>query len=293
MARALAGAVAPERLTVIVNVGDDDSVYGVQVAADLDTVVYTLAGIEGPQGWGLADDTFHVMAELEKRGLDTSFRLGDRDLATCLHRTDQLRSGAPLSKVTSEICHMLDLDVDVLPATDDMVRTRVKVGSGEWIPFQEYFVRRHHREKVIELEYSGAKSSTPAPGVLAAIHAADLVVVAPSNPPLSIWPILAIPGIRAAVAASATVVAISPLFGGRALKGPAQQVMASLGLPAGTAGILAAYDGLLDTLVVDTADADDESLSTTTTRVISGDTLLVDPTAGRRFAAWLVDTMTR
>lgn len=291
MARALAGAVAPKRLTVIVNVGDDDFVHGVHVAADLDTVVYTLAGVEGPQGWGRADDTFRVMAELEQRGLDTSFRLGDRDLATCLYRTEQLGKGVPLSEITTDICRMFDLEVLVIPSTDDSVRTRVKVESGEWIAFQEYFVRRQHRETVVGLDYENAASSGPAPGVLAAIEAADLVVIAPSNPPLSLWPILAIPGIRGAVASSDRVVAISPFFGGKALKGPAQRVMASLGLPDGTAGVLSAYEGLIDTLVVATADAADECLSTSSTRVISGDTLLVDPAAGSRFAAWLVDTM--
>jgi LPPG:FO 2-phospho-L-lactate transferase len=291
MARAVAGVVPPERLTVIVNVGDDDFVYGVHVAADLDTVVYTLAGIEGPQGWGLTDDTFQVMAELVRRGLDTSFRLGDRDLATCLYRTEQLRNGTPLSEVTTSICRMLDLGTAILPATDDVLQTRVKVDSGEWLPFQEYFVRRSHRETVVELDYSNAAASTPAPGVLEAIQSSDLVIIAPSNPPLSIWPILAIPGIKAAVAASPRVAAISPLFGGKALKGPAHQVMASLGLPSGTAGILAAYDGLIDTLVVDSADSGDESLSTIATRIVSSNTMLVDPEAGRRFVEWLIDTM--
>ncbi len=291
MARALAATVAPKRLTVIVNVGDDDFVHGVHVAADLDTVVYTMAGIEGPQGWGLADDTFRVMAELEQRGLDTSFRLGDRDLATCLYRSEQLAKGVPLSEITAEICRMLDLQVRVVPCTDDSVRTQVKVESGEWIAFQEYFVRRRHSETVIELDYQNAAASRAAPGVLEAIAAADLVVIAPSNPPLSIWPILAVPGIRSAIADSDRVVAVSPFFAGKALKGPAQRVMASLGLPDGTAGVLRAYEGLIDTLVVATADAQDESMSTAATQVISGDTLLVDPAAGRRFAAWLVDTM--
>ena len=208
MARAVAGVVPPERLTVVVNVGDDDFVYGVHVAADLDTVVYTLAGIEGPQGWGLAGDTFHVMAELEHRGLETSFRLGDRDLATCLHRTEQLRSGTSLSEVTADMCRRLGIAVAIRPATDDVVRTRVKVESGEWLPFQEYFVRRRHRETVTGLDYAGAAASTPAAGVLEAIHGADLVIIAPSNPPLSIWPILEIPGIRTAVAGSTRVAAI-------------------------------------------------------------------------------------
>jgi LPPG:FO 2-phospho-L-lactate transferase len=291
MTRALAGAVAPKHLTVIVNVGDDDFVYGVHVAADLDTVAYTLAGIEGPHGWGLADDTFHVMTELGQRGLDASFKLGDRDLATCLHRTQQLRHGTPLSKITTDICQMLGIHVRVLPASDEPVPTRIKVDSGEWLPFQEYFVRRQHREPVAALDYSNAASSAPAPGVISAIETAELVVIAPSNPPLSIWPILAIPGIRTAVESAQRVAAVSPFFGGKALKGPAEQVMAALGLPPGTAGILEAYEGLIDTLVVDTADAADERLSTTATKVVSSDTLLTGPAQGRRFAEWLIDTM--
>ncbi len=293
MARALAGVVPPERLTVIVNVGDDDFVYGVHVAADLDTVLYTLAGVEGPHGWGLAADTFHVMGEMQRRGMDTSFRLGDQDLATCLYRTEQLRNGRTLSDITAGVCGMLDVAVRVIPATDGVARTRVKVASGEWLSFQDYFVRRAHSEEVAELDYSEAESTTPAPGVAEAIRSADVVIVAPSNPPLSIWPILAIPGIRTAAAAAARVAAVSPLFGGEALKGPAQQVMAAMGLPDGTAGILAAYEGLIDTLVVDRADRADEILSTATTRILSADTMLVEPAAGRHFAAWLIDTMMR
>ncbi len=291
MARALAGAVAPEQLTVIVNVGDDDFIYGLHVAPDLDTVMYTLAGIEGPQGWGIAADTFQVMEELTRRGEDTSFRLGDKDMATCLYRTARLRGGAPLSAITSELTATLDVGSQLLPATDDPLRTRVRLSSGSWISFQDYFVRRGHRDEVAGLDYHGAASSQPAPGVIAAIDAADLIVIAPSNPPLSVWPILAVPGVRQAVRGAAMVAAVSPLFGGAALKGPAREVMASLGLGEGTAGVLAAYEGLLSTLIVDEGDAADESLSTSATRVLSYPTRIADPVAGRRFAGWLVDTM--
>jgi len=162
-----------------------------------------------------------------------------------------------------------------------------------WLPFQEYFVTRRHRDDVTALDYRGATAASPAPGVLEAIKGADLVVIAPSNPPLSIWPILEIPGIRDAVVNAEAVVAVSPLFGGKALKGPADRVLASLGLPPGTAGILASYQGLLSTLIVDAADAADEELGTRPTTVIATDTRIADAASGRRFATWLLDTMVR
>jgi LPPG:FO 2-phospho-L-lactate transferase len=288
MARALAGVLAPDRLTVVVNVGDDDTMYGAYVSADLDTVSYTLAGIQGPHGWGMEGDTFHVMDEMSRRGIDTSFRLGDRDLATCLYRTASLEAGRPLSEVTAAITQGLGVATRVMPATDDRLRTRVRIADGTWLAFQEYFVLRRNQDTVTELEYAGAEASTPAPGVLDAIARADLVVIAPSNPPLSIWPILAVPGIMAAVAGKERVVAVSPLFGGKALKGPADRVMASLGLAAGTAGILEAYDGLLSKLVVDRTDAADTTLSRTGTEVLAADTRITEPEAGYRFARWLL-----
>ena len=291
MARALAGAVAPGRLTVVGNVGDDDSIYGVHVAADLDTLTYTLAGIEGPHGWGIAGDTFSVMDELGRRGFDVSFRLGDRDLATCLARTGALGRGRSLSQATDEIRRTLGVTAIVVPATDDPLRTVVQIGDGSWISFQDYFVRRQFRDDVMALDFVGAPASSPAPGVLAAITAADIVVIAPSNPPLSIWPILAVPGIRRAVADAAKVVAVSPLFSGRPLKGPADRVLRSLGLAPGNAGVLEAYSGLLTSLVVDISDKDDEKLSTDETEVVAADTRLVEPEQGRRFATWLLDTM--
>jgi LPPG:FO 2-phospho-L-lactate transferase len=287
----LSSVLAPERLTLIVNVGDDDFVYGVHVAADLDTVTYTLAGIEGPHGWGIADDTFQVMDEMAIRGVDASFRLGDRDLATCLYRTDLLNKGVPLTTITTQLAGSIGVGCHILPASNDPVRTMVGLVDGSWLTFQDYFVRRRHRDPVAKLDFVGAANSRPAPGVLEAIASADLLVVAPSNPPLSIWPILEIPGIRNAVRDAEKVVAVSPLFGGKALKGPAEQVIASLGLPPGTPGVLAAYDGLLAVLVVDQADATDEGLSTPSTRIVAHDTRLAEPAQGRAFASWLIDTM--
>jgi LPPG:FO 2-phospho-L-lactate transferase len=267
--------------------------YGAHVAADLDTVTYTLARIEGPNGWGIASDTFRVMDEMTRRGIDTSFRLGDRDLATCLQRTAALRAGETLTEITRTIADSLAVKAHILPATDGPLRTGVRIADGSWLSFQEYFVIRGNQDEVTAVDYRGATDTTPAPGVIEAIDTADLVVIAPSNPPLSIWPILAVPGIRDAVTAAAPVVAVSPLFGGKALKGPADRVLASLGMPAGTAGILEAYAGLISTLVVDSADTSDVALSTDAVRLVAADTRMTNSDQGGIFGAWLLDTMTR
>jgi LPPG:FO 2-phospho-L-lactate transferase len=288
MARGLARVLGADELTVIVNVGDDDVIHGVHVSADLDTVVYTLADIEGPHGWGVADDTFTTMDRLAELGEDTTFRLGDRDLATCLARSTALGRDEPLSEITTRIRTSLGVMHTVLPVTDDRLRTRLFTVDGDWLAFQEYFVIRRHRDEIIKLEYEGAATATPAPGVLDAIAGADTVIIAPSNPPLSIHPILAVPGVRDAVAAADHVAAVSPLFGGRALKGPADRIMASLGLPPGTAGVLTAYDGLIDTLVIDDEDTADVAL-TADVAIVTTDTRIADPEAAARFATWLLD----
>lgn len=242
-------------LTVVVNVGDDEMVHGLHVSPDLDTVVYTLAGLEGPEGWGRAGETFRFNDELARFGLDTTFRLGDLDLAVNVFRSMRLREGLPLSTVTAEVRAAFDVDAAVLPATDDQLRTVVEVGGGERLSFQDYFVARRASDTVKALSFEGAEDAKPAPGVLDAIAAAEKVVVGPSNPPLSIWPILAIPGIREAISSHPKVVAVSPLIGGKALKGPADRVMASMGLAPGNSGVVEAYDGLLHGLVVDESDA--------------------------------------
>jgi LPPG:FO 2-phospho-L-lactate transferase len=282
MARGLAAVLPPDDLTVVVNVGDDDRIHGVHVAADLDTVLYTLAGIEGPHGWGIAGDTFEAMEALDRLGHDTTFRLGDRDLATCLTRTMALDAGTPLGAATADIARALGVEHTVLPVTDGPVRTRIRTTDGEWLDFQEYFVIRRHRDEVAEVDYEGADAAKPAPGVIAAIEGAEQVIIAPSNPPLSIWPILAVPGVRGAVAAASRVIAVSPLFGGKALKGPADRVMASLGLPPGNEGVAAAYEGLLTDLVIDRSDAADEIEGV---KVHAMDTRIADPDAATAFAA--------
>lgn len=289
MARGLASVVRPADLTVVVNVGDDDVIHGVHVSADLDTVTYTLAGMEGPHGWGVADDTFTVMDALDELGEDATFRIGDTDLATCLLRTAALRRGESLSSITRRLCDARGVGPRVLPATDDRLRTKLRNTDGVWLDFQDYFVIRRSRDEITEVRYEGAADASPGPGVLDALVGADLIVIAPSNPPLSIDPILAIPGIRGAVEDATRVIAVSPLFNGKALKGPADRVMASLGLPRGNAGVLATYKGLLTDLVVDDGDAADVETLAGEVAIHATDTRIRAPEAAARFAEWLLE----
>ena len=250
-------AVARLDLSVVVNVGDDLPTHGLYVTPDLDTMVYTLAGIEGPQGWGRADDSFVANTELARFGVDNRFQLGDLDLALKIYRTDRLAAGDTLTQVTDTVRSGFALEATILPASNNPIRTMVTTTDGARLTFQEYFVERGHRDHVQRLEFEGASGATPAPGVIEAIDEAGIVVIGPSNPPLSIWPILAVAAIEDAVRRHPNVVAISPLIGGKTLKGPADSVMADLGLGAGTRAVVNAYRGLIDTLVVDNTDRAD------------------------------------
>lgn len=281
MARGLA-AVEEVDLTVIVNVGDDAETHGLAISPDIDTVVYTLADQQGQLGWGRRDDTFHFNEELARFGVDNTFKLGDRDLALKVYRTVELKRSVPLSKVTESIVESFGLTSAVIPATDDLLKTIVRVEDG-WISFQEYFVARRYRDEVFELRFEGAEDATPAPGVLESIASADIVVIAPSNPPLSIWPILAVPGIHKAVMDHPRVTAVSPLIGGKTVKGPADRVLTSLGLPSGNLGIDHAYDGLIDTLVIDRADEGANNGRDNLT-IVTTETLMTDVEAARRLA---------
>jgi LPPG:FO 2-phospho-L-lactate transferase len=248
-------ALAGVELTVIVNVGDDDEVYGLSISPDLDTVVYTMAGVEGPHGWGRSSDSTTVMEELSRFGVDTSFLLSDRDLALNLYRTNRRAGGAPLSQITAEIAASFGLRSSVIPVTDDTMRTQVRLAAdGRWLDFQTYFVLRRHADRIDDIRFVGADRAVPAPGVLDAIGAADRLVIGPSNPVLSIWPILAVTGIEQAIRAHGRVVAVSPLIGGRAVKGPAADVMDALGYETGPRGVVAAYRGLVTDLVVEPGD---------------------------------------
>jgi LPPG:FO 2-phospho-L-lactate transferase len=287
LARGL-GALEGVDLTVIVNVGDDDEIYGLSVSPDLDTVTYTLAGIEGPHGWGLADDSHAVMNHLEDFGVDTKFRIGDGDLSTNLYRTIRLRDGAALSEVTVEIAAVLDIRATILPATNDKLRTEVLTVDGEWRSFQDYFVTREHKDDVEDIRFSGSSTARPAAGVAEAIEAADAVIIGPSNPPLSIWPILAVDDLAGLVASASRVVAVSPLFGGRALKGPADRILASLGYEAGNEGVVGAYDGLISDLIIDQSDAAERGrLTAHGIGVHVRNTRFPDLETSREFGAWL------
>jgi LPPG:FO 2-phospho-L-lactate transferase len=256
--RGLVEVCDPDDVTVVVNTGDDVVLHGLHVSPDIDTVVYTLAGAVNPEtGWGLAGETWTVMEALERYGGLTWFRLGDRDLATHLYRTQRLSEGARLSEITNEIASSRGLGLRVLPMTDDRVETRLDVeGEGE-IAFQDYFVRRRHAVTVKAVRYAGAPSARPAPGVLDAVAGASRVIVCPSNPILSIAPILALPGIEKAIAARRDdVVAVSPIVAGAALKGPADRLMAELGVESTVVGVARLYAPFTGTLVIDEADAD-------------------------------------
>jgi len=254
--RGMVLAVEPTNVTALINVADDVVLHGLNISPDLDTVTYTLAGQDNTEtGWGLTGETWQAMDMVKRYGGLDWFNLGDRDLGTHLYRTHRLNMGATLSEVTAEIAAGWDIGANLLPITNDRIETRVTVeGEGE-IGFQEYFVRLRHNVPVSSVRFVGAGDATPAPGVLDAIASADVVVIAPSNPIVSIGPLLAIEGIEDAIKARrAHTVAISPIIAGKALKGPADRLMAELGLEASVEGIADVYAPLAATLIVDTAD---------------------------------------
>lgn len=254
----LLAVVPPESVTAVVNIGDDLVMHGLHISPDLDTITYTLAGqVDGERGWGLVDESWQAMDTLRRYGGADWFSLGDRDLGTHLYRTQRLHDGAPLSEVTAEIARAWDLPLRVLPVTDDPLRTKVTVaGEGE-IEFQEYFVHRRHQAAVTDVRFEGAEQTRPAPGVLGALSDADVVVIAPSNPIVSIDPILAVPGIRnLLVERRDRVVAVSPIVGGAALKGPAADLLVGLGHEASAVGVARLYEPIAAGLVIDEIDAD-------------------------------------
>jgi LPPG:FO 2-phospho-L-lactate transferase len=269
MLRALLQVVDASEVTAIVNVGDDLVLHGLHISPDLDTVTYTLADAINPDtGWGLANESWQSRTMLEQYGGVSWFGLGDRDLGTHLYRTQRLHEGADLATVTAEIIVAWNLGLTVLPATCDPLRTMVTLAAddpagtntpnltaGTEISFQEYFVQRHHSVPISNVRFAGAEDSTPAPGVVEAIESAELIVIAPSNPLVSIAPVLAIPGIRdALMRRRADVIAVSPIIAGAALKGPADRMLAELGHDASVLGVAALYKEFASTLVIDTAD---------------------------------------
>ena len=258
LAEGLAAHLGTE-LTVVVNTGDDLEVHGLAVWPDYDTVAYTLAGLDDEErGWGLRDETWTVMDRLEALGAATWFRLGDRDIATHLWRTERLRAGARPTDVARRLGAALGIAPTILPMADEPVRTEVRTDDG-WLEFQEYFVHRHQEPTVHEVRFGGIESARPSPDVLVAIEAADVIVIAPSNPIVSIGPILALPGLREALQAArargARLAAVSGIIGGKALKGPADRMLASLGIESSALGVAGLYAGLVDLFVLDDVDA--------------------------------------
>jgi len=251
---ALARAAGPEQVAAVVNVGDDVEILGLHVSPDLDTVLYTLAGLlDEERGWGVRDETTNALRAAGRLGGETWFTLGDRDIGLHLVRSRMLRQGVPLSEAAQSLAASLGVRVGLLPASDDPVRTFVTTPIGE-LDFQTWFVARRHADEVTAVRYDGADAARPAPGVVEAISGAEVVFVAPSNPFVSIGPILAVPGIREALAGK-RVVAVSPLVGGHALRGPLAGMLASLGHEPGVRGIAALYQGIATDVVVDPVDA--------------------------------------
>jgi LPPG:FO 2-phospho-L-lactate transferase len=258
LALGLYRVLSPGSLTVVANTGDDFEHLGLSVSPDLDTLLYTLAGLDNPTtGWGRRDETWTFMAALESLGGETWFKLGDGDLATHVERTRRLAAGESLSEIADDFRRRLGISARLLPMTDDRVRTRLLTGVG-WLDFQDYFVRRQCAPAVREIVFAGAGAASPHPALLAALGDASLraVVICPSNPFISIDPILALPGVRDALRfCRAPVVAVSPIIAGQAVKGPTGKIMAELGLTVDAAAVARHYGDLLDGYVADTADA--------------------------------------
>lgn len=251
----LASVVPPESITAVCNVGDDLTWHGLHVSPDIDSVLYTLAGLEGEHGWGVRGDTHATLEGLRALGLDEWFTIGDRDLATHLLRSERLRAGDTLSQATAAVAAARGVRVRVLPVTDDPHPTVVHTAEGD-LAFQDYFVRRRASIPVTGFAFPGAAAARPAPGVVEAIRDADVLVVAPSNPFVSIGPLLEVPGVRDALAeSSARRVAVSPIIGGAAVKGPAAEMMAALGHDVSAPGVARLYADLIDLFVLDEVDA--------------------------------------
>jgi len=291
--RGLVHVTEPSRLFIVGNTGDDLDWWGLRVSPDLDSVAYALAGLlDGTRGWGVRDDTFHCLEAMQRLGRDTWFRLGDRDLATHLHRTLLLSAGASLTAATRAIAHALGVTARLVPMSDDPVRTELRTGAG-WLSLEEFFVRERCLPDVLDVAYRGAEAARPAPDVLEAIGAAEAVVVCCSNPVTSIGPILAVPGIAdALVRTPAPVVAVSPIVGGRAVSGPAAKLLAARRLDVSPLGVARAYQPWLDALVIDRADvAGAPALERDGVRPVLADALMRDHAAEVRLARAVLDAV--
>lgn len=274
----LQDALAPTELTAIVNTADDASMYGVYVSPDVDIVTYWLSGLaDSKRGWGLKEDTFNLISGLERLGTDVWFSLGDADFATCLFRTNRMAAGATLSAVTDEVRRALDVPTRVLPMSDDPVRTRIVTEDGRTLEFQDYFVKERQEPTVREVRFAGIGDAKPAPGVIESIADADRVVLCPSNPVVSLAPILMLPGVRDALKEHPNVVAVSPIVAGRAVKGPADKMLPTVGADVSAAGVARLYADFCNTFVVDATDADQvASIEELGMRAVALDTLMTE-----------------
>jgi LPPG:FO 2-phospho-L-lactate transferase len=282
----LQDALAPGELTVIGNVGDDLEVLGLHVSPDLDSVMYALAGLNDTErGWGRAGETWRALESAKEWGGDGWFLLGDLDIGLHLVRSTALRAGRPLCAVTAELMDAAGLSTRLLPVTDDHVRTHVVTPAGTF-PFQEWFVGRRHEDEVDEVMFEGVREATAAPGVVAALRDADLIVVAPSNPYVSIFPMLAVEPVRAVLASrDAPCVAVSPLIGGRAVKGPLDRMLQRMAGGTTPAHVAGCYKGLIDRLVIDEADAPAEA----DVPLVVSRTLMTDRETARRLAETVLE----
>lgn len=282
--------LAEDELTVIGNTADDLVYMGLRVCPDLDTVTYTLAGMAGEKGWGIADDSFDALSMLERYGAPSWFRLGDRDLATSIYRSDQLRQGVGLADVTADLLTALGVKARLVPMTEDRVGTRLLVG-GDWLHFQDYFVRRAHRDRVEAVRYAAIERAAIGAGILEALTDAEAVVLVNSNPVLSILPILSVPGMRDLVASvQSPVVAVSPLIGSAAVSGPAGELMSIVGKPPTATGVAALYGDFINGIVIDQQDAEQRrEIEDLGLAVMVTDTIMSDGAGRERLARAVLD----
>jgi LPPG:FO 2-phospho-L-lactate transferase len=282
--------ITPADLTVIVNTGDDTELHGLTICPDLDIVTYTLAGIVNPEtGWGIRGDTFRVLEGLRQYGCEAWFSLGDADLATHIHRTALLRSGWTLSQVTDAVRRTLKVEARILPMSDQPVRTKIVTGEGT-LDFQEYLVKRRAEPAVKEILFEGASEASPGPGVIESLAEAESIIICPSNPLISIGPILAVPGVSQALRTQASkVIAVSPIVGGRSLKGPSDKMLAELGLEVSAAAVARFYQGVATTYVADFRDsAQRAAVEKLGMKVVEGSTIMKTLADKRRLAELVV-----
>jgi LPPG:FO 2-phospho-L-lactate transferase len=287
LASGLQDVLPPGDLSIVVNTADDFDLWGLHICPDLDTVMYTLAGISNPEtGWGIAGESFETLNMVQRYGEETWFKLGDRDLATHVLRTSRMRSGETLTEVTAGLSVALGVESVVLPMSDDPVSTILETPEGR-LEFQEYFVRRGQRDEVLGIELRGIEDAGPTERVLTAISGADAIVLCPSNPVVSVRPILALPGMEEALASSdAPKVAVSPIVGGRALKGPADRMLSSLGHEVSATGVARMYAGLVDGMVVDrTEDGERAGIEALGMRVLVTESVMRDAEDRARLAS--------